>query len=301
MQDFNGQYIEVSHQIIDVWANNLVEAMAQIRTLVDSYPYVAMDTEFPGVVARPVGNFSKSNYHYQTLRCNVDLLSLIQLGLTFSDEKGNSPPIPTWQFHFKFDISEEMFAQESIELLKRAGIDFKKHSSYGINVHDFGELLISSGLVLNKEVKWVAFHSGYDLGYLIKVLTCLPLPKNQKQFFDTVESFFPCIYDVKYMMKSCRNLKGGLQDLADELKIKRIGPQHQAGSDSLLTLHTFFKMKQLYFEDYIDDEKYGGVLYGLGLTWQPSDAYFENYSLSHHSNNNDQSRHIRMAHNSATN
>jgi len=169
-------------EIVDVWADNLEEAMSQIRAIVDDFPYIGMDTEFPGVVARPVGSFNRSDYNYQTLRVNVDMLKLIQLGLTFCDKNGHPPPSgpSAWQFHFKFDLTEEMYAQDSVDLLKRAGIDFKKHGDYGIGVQEFGEHMISSGLVLNDEVKWVAFHSGYDLGYLVKVITCRPLPKKTK-------------------------------------------------------------------------------------------------------------------------
>lgn len=47
----------------------------------------------------------------------------------------------------------------------------------------------------------------------------------------------------------------------------RIGPSHQAGSDSLLTASTFFKMRELYFNDRIDDAEYNGKLYGLGQTF----------------------------------
>eukprot|EP00966_Prymnesium_polylepis_P127526 2949632-Prymnesium_polylepis.1 len=65
-----------------------------------------MDTEFPGVVARPIGTFkSSSDFHYQTLRCNVDLLKIIQLGLTFCNEEGElAPGVCTYQFNFKFSL-----------------------------------------------------------------------------------------------------------------------------------------------------------------------------------------------------
>lgn len=64
------------------------------------------DTEFPGVVAKPLGEFkSASDYQYQLLKCNVNLLKLIQLGLTFYNERAEQPPgVSTFQFNFKFSL-----------------------------------------------------------------------------------------------------------------------------------------------------------------------------------------------------
>ena len=149
-----------------------------------------------------------------------------------------------------------MYAQDSIELLTKSGLDFPRHAEQGIDVFKFGELLISSGLVLLDDVKWISFHSGYDFGYLVKIMMCKPLPVEEAEFRQFLNKFFPSLYDIKFLMKSCKGLKGGLQDIADELGIGRIGPQHQAGSDSMLTGHIFFSIKRQFFNGKIDDERY---------------------------------------------
>lgn len=260
---------QAEYGIKDTWSNNLEEEFRKIRQVIQQYKYVAMDTEFPGVVARPIGEFrSTADYQYQLLRCNVDLLKIIQIGFTFMDENGQTPtPISTWQFNFRFNLTEDMYAQESIDLLQNSGIQFKKHEDEGIDINDFAELLMTSGIVLSDQVKWLSFHSGYDFGYLLKVLTDTNLPVDEEEFFTLMKIYFPNIYDVKYLMKSCKNLKGGLQEVAEQLEIERIGPQHQAGSDSLLTGAAFFKMREMFFEDNIDDAKYCGHLYGLGTSY----------------------------------
>lgn len=55
--------------------------------------------------------------------------------------------------------SEDMYAPDSIELLKNSGIDFKRNEEDGIDIEYFGELLVTSGFVLFDNVKWVSFHS----------------------------------------------------------------------------------------------------------------------------------------------
>lgn len=255
--------------IRDVWASNMEEEFVHIRKIVQSHKFVAMDTEFPGVVARPIGEFrSTSDYQYQLLRCNVNLLRIIQIGISFFDEKGvRAHPVSTWQFNFKFNLTEDMYAQESIELLRKSGIQFERHETDGIEPDNFAELLLASGVVLMDDINWLSFHSGYDFGYMVRILSGSPLSLEEAEFFQHLRLYFPNIYDVKYLMKSCKNLKGGLQEVADQLEIKRYGPQHQAGSDSLLTGDAFFKMREVFFEEEVDKNKYCGHLYGLGTAY----------------------------------
>lgn len=162
--------------------------------------------------------------------------------------------------------------------------------------------------------------SGYDFGYLLKILTCQPVPPTEAEFFELLNIYFPNIFDIKYLMKFCDNMHGGLNKLAEllevglarcmhgrtrrwrtprrssepvrvcggawhvlqacarrvracALQVQRIGPQHQAGSDSLLTSFTFIKLANKFFHGVQGASRHCGILYGLGADVAPSDAY----------------------------
>ncbi len=125
-----------------------------------------------------------------------------------------------------------------------------------------------SGVVLSEDVLWLTFHSGYDFGYILKLCIARTLPETEAEFFELLQLYFPQIFDMKYLMKYVDELHGGLNKLAEILEVDRIGPQHQAGSDSLLTAGTFFKLRDTYFgtnQRLGDIEQYKNVLYGLGV------------------------------------
>ena len=114
-----------------------------------------------------------------------------------------------------------------------------------------------------------SFHSGYDYGYLLKLLTCSPLPNEEKDFFELLFKYFPTIYDIKYMASLVDGFWGGLQRTADDLGAIRIGPEHQAGSDALLTMSTYFALVKAKFTDEktgdVDHGRFKNELFGYGF------------------------------------
>lgn len=95
--------IEDDSGIKEVWAENLDEEMLKISKLLETYPNISMDTEFPGFYKKnETGAIQDA---YTLIKSNVDILKLIQVGITLSDDQGNMPsPINTWQFNLKFDL-----------------------------------------------------------------------------------------------------------------------------------------------------------------------------------------------------
>lgn len=45
--------------------------------------------------------------------------------------------------------------------------------------------------------------SGYDFGYLIKLLTDTNLPQDEGDFFELLRIYFPVVYDVKVITLIC--------------------------------------------------------------------------------------------------
>ena len=120
------------------------------------------------------------------------------------------------------------------------------------------------------------------------ILTSVDLQEEEKSFFDRLKLYFPTIYDIKYMTSLCDGHFDGLQKLADDLKCPRIGPEHQAGSDSLLTMSSYIALMKRIFTNKngdIEVSQYKNELYGYGT----------NHTV-HKSRMHSQSSHSESAH-----
>ena len=61
-----------------------------------------------------------------------------------------------------------MYAQDSILLLQNCGINFTKIDADGIETTEFAELLMTSGVVLMPNVKWLSFHRSVGFAAIIE-------------------------------------------------------------------------------------------------------------------------------------
>ena len=283
--------------IIEVYQDNFIEELKNLSALIEDYNYIGMDTEFPGTVYS-IKNMC-DDFYYKSLKTNVDNLKLIQLGITIMNEKGEYPkeyPYHTWQFNLKFDKNIEKFHPSSINLLKQSGIDFEKLKKQGIDHHLFAQYLMTSNLVLNPDIKWVSFQGSYDFGYLLKLLLGTDLPEREEDFINLLNLYFLNYYDIRMLVKGYQNMQGGLNRLAEQLNVQRLGMIHQAGSDSMLTLDIFFKLIQ---GGYINDNKLNdlkNILHGIGEGRDNDETinYTQIGNSNYQNNNNNNMMNVNM-------
>ncbi|QLG73508.1 hypothetical protein HG535_0F00180 [Zygotorulaspora mrakii] len=274
--------------IREVWKNNLYAEFATIRKLAMEYNHISVSTEFVGTIARPIGNFrSKTDYHYQTMRSNVDFLNPIQIGVSMCDANGNKPEDgpSTWQFNFHFDEGQEMMSSESFELLQKSGINFDNHLNNGIDMFEFSQLMIDSGLLMDDSITWITYHAAYDFGFLVNILTNNCMPNNREDFEWWVHRFLPNFYDLNLICKVIQDFRQQQQQqqpqqqqpqqqpqqftlasLAEDLGISRFPLFTTTAGQSLLTSLGFFQLSKLSMNKLPNGttfETYRNLIYGI--------------------------------------
>jgi len=108
-------------------------------------------------------------------------------------------------------------------LLNRAGIDFSKLKTRGIEPKILAENLNNSGFLRNNDLNWVTFHGTSDFAYLLKLLTNRPLPPSLQEFKGLTRTFFPNKIDIKVIASKLPDLRKAtsLQKLGDEFETAR--------------------------------------------------------------------------------
>ena len=231
--------------IMEVYEDNFIEQIKVVGDLLEDYNYIGIDVKCPGTVYN-VQTLTK-DFYYKTMKMNIDSLKIIQLGITLTNSKGEYPKnckYHTWQFNFEFDNKVDKITSSSLNIFEQCGIDFSKLKRKGIKHRIFAEYFLVSNLVLNPNIQWVSFHGCYDFGYLLKMIIHQSLPDTEKDFLNLCDTYFINYYDIKTMIKRMDNLQGGLNKLAQNLEVLREGKTHQAGSDSVVTIDVYFKLRE---------------------------------------------------------
>ncbi|KAG2627719.1 hypothetical protein PVAP13_3KG262075 [Panicum virgatum] len=251
-------------QVSPVTAVNYEAELDAIGSLLASYPFVAIDTEYPGTLAPPE--------QYALVKANVDELTVVQLGLTLCDEYGNIPialdgggrPLEVaWEVTFSdFDARRDRHALESVEFLRSSGIDFDRSRARGVASAAFAAKLaavLSSAREQRRggELTWAAFGGAYDFAYLVKMLAGgRPLPGTWHAFAAQARALLGGrLFDAKYMAEHCEraDLCGGLRRVAASLSVQRTNsPEPPAAclagqkSHSACRIYTAMRRRILY-------------------------------------------------------
>ncbi|XP_024313267.1 probable CCR4-associated factor 1 homolog 9 [Brachypodium distachyon] len=257
-----------------VTAWNLDAAMELMASLLPLFPYVAVDTEYPGVVhhhshSPNAAAAATAEERYAVAKANVDELPIVQLGITLCDDQGRLPVFQdhltgchvevSWEINFTdFDAGVHRHAPESVNFLRSQGVDFDLARAQGVTSNAFGHKfvsMLSSPSSNANKLTWAMFGGMYDLGYLFKILTGgQPLPERKEMFVREVKARLGGgrLFDAKYMAERCGrgDLRGvGLKRVAANLGVPRHYPEPPclAGPKSILACRIFTALRRSVF------------------------------------------------------
>ena len=69
-QSISSNSNKLEEKIIEVYQDNFIKEIKSIGKYLKQYPYIGMDTEFPGVVYKCISN--NPDFYYQYIKTNVD-------------------------------------------------------------------------------------------------------------------------------------------------------------------------------------------------------------------------------------
>jgi CCR4-NOT transcription complex subunit 7/8 len=258
-------------QVRPVTAANYETELDCIGFLLARYPYVAIDTEYPGTVHRPRPPWMAAERdlsppeRYALVKANVDEIPVVQLGITLCDWFGNVPTFAdgdgrqhevAWEVTFSdFDVHRHRHAPESVAFLQSRGLDFDHARARGVSSAAFAAMLaavLSSPAWRLEEVTWAAFGGAHDFAYLVKMLAGgRPLPGTWHEFAALAGDLLGGrVFDAKYMAEHCERTDlsgGGLRGVAASLRVRQDLPERPAwlaGRKSYVASRVFTAMRR---------------------------------------------------------
>lgn len=230
-----------SARVREVWHCNFEEEFQALLTAFadEASCVVALDMEFPGFLRDEPRWMESQEVRFQALRENVDQLRPIQVGLAVAGD--DRVVRGSWTFNLRFDLKAERHTGSSVEFLRRAGVDFARHAEEGLDAAVFGRRLFASRLVgLHRSTPtWVTFAGAYDFGFLLKLLSGdQPLPPTRGAFRQALELLCPRRCELRDELPH-----GSLGSLGQQLGVARHGRAHTAGSDALMTLEIYIRLR----------------------------------------------------------
>ncbi|XP_034570048.1 probable CCR4-associated factor 1 homolog 11 [Setaria viridis] len=272
--------------VTSVTAENFEAELDAIAALLQRYPIVVIDTEYPGTVHRPTAGRRECDVtpgeRYALVKANVDELPAVQLGITLCDADGNVPVVAAgadgracqraWEFTFSdFDPVRGRHAPESVAFLTSQGVDFPAARLRGVSSSAFAARLaaVLAPARLRGGLTWAAFGGAYDFAYMIKMLSGgQPLPGTWQEFMARARDLLGGgMFDAKYMAEHSGRadlIGGGLRRVAVRLGAPLLFPEPPclAGPKSHTACHVYTAMRR-HFRDLYRGHDYGAVFDGL--------------------------------------